>query len=196
MEETNSVKAFKYKLKDVVKETDNKYILTMRSVYLDKNLAELSNMYYKLLDNIKREKTNGDYNKVFELSMLCIPLLEPLIFYNKKEYGSFSILDIPPLEEALTYLPATGAVGQINNIRDLIVINKELKPWKENLDLAYEELKARDIVLKVLKEKGAFIQSELNNTSEIDVGGILYTMDRLNIVKREKSGRSYLVSLA
>lgn len=170
-----------------------------RETYKGQSLRKLNDLYFDLMDKLKAAEKKGDISNLLMHSQGSLGLLESIIKYNKKEYGSFDIKTIPALDKALIYFAINGNIGQLKNIQDMVNYFKELHPYKDKVDIAFTR---RDLAAKIyqyVKANPNCPQTDLKKNLDCDDGRLISTtaqyMDKAGKLTRKKEGSKTLLSV-
>ncbi|MGR3809682.1 hypothetical protein [Jiulongibacter sp. NS-SX5] len=162
-----------------------------RQAYNEQPLRKLNDLYHELLEKILVADKEGKVDEVLMHSQGSLGLLESIIKYNKKEYGSFKIKTIPALEKALIYYAINGNTGQLKNIQDIVNYFKELQPYKDEVDKAFKRRHIAARIYQYVKANPNCFQHELKKKLEEEDGrfiaatvGYMEKADKLKRIKR------------
>lgn len=146
--------------------------------------------YYGLLDKINKAKRDKDMDKLFMFSQMSLGLFGALIKYEKKEFGSFGITEIPALDEGFFIAVVRGLKGQIQNFKDVVSYYKELEQWKINFD----EIEKLSEVVNYIKTNSSCLQKDLKKIFDIEpylLARCAIYLESCGLIKREKEGNSF-----
>lgn len=103
-----------------------------------KSLKKDHDLYFQILDEIKKESNKGNVKKLLSHCLASYSLIDGLIKYTKKEYGKFDIKNIPAISYGLIYFSIYGRVGQLKNIEELVNKYPELtKIYAKDVEEAF-----------------------------------------------------------
>lgn len=113
-----------------------------------------------------------------------------------KLYGEFTVTQMPPVEYAARHLVALRDVGELRRLREIMMSHNELKPWQ---DLLADEIVAAselDRIFNLVERNPGIAQTTA--VRRVDAGmrramEALRDADLRDLVRRERSGRSYVL---
>ena len=168
-----------------------------RETYQGYSPSELNDMYFNFMDKLLAAKRDGNIRNLLMYSQSTLGLLEPLIKYNYKEYGDFSIRSIPAIENGLIYFAINGNNGQLKNIREIVNYFKDLHSFKYEVDVAFKRRKLAADIYKHVKSNPECLQSDLKKNVACDDGRFISTtvgyMEKAGKLKKERQGKKLLL---
>lgn len=175
-----------------------KIIKKYRSINKGESVKKLHDMYFYFLNQIHEEHKKGNIRKVLKYCQASLQYIEPLILFEKKEYGSFKIKGIPAIDYGLRYFSVHGIKGQIDNIKDIVDYFPELEMHKKDVEEAYVRKDLSSKIYKIAKDNPDILQSSLKKEIGFDDGRFISNtvkyMEDAGLVKRKKEDRKIFIS--
>jgi len=160
---------------------------------------KLVGVYFDLLNKIEQSKKEKDFNKMLMYCQMSISLLEPLIEQTKKEFGMFDIKSIPAIEIGSVFLAIYGMRGQLLNFKEVIEYFPELNPWRESIERAITMQNVASKIYRYVKNNEGCLRAELKKALGVEdgrmVSRVVYYMELIGKLKKEKSGKIYSLSI-
>ncbi|MDG1714821.1 hypothetical protein [Lacinutrix sp.] len=182
-------------ISDGVPEIVTKYRVT----YKGQSLRKLNDLYFDIMGQLTAAEKKGDVNNLLMHCQGSLGLLESLIKYNKKEYGSFDIKTIPALDKALIYFAINGNTGQLKNIQDIVDYFKELHPYKEEVDVAFARRDLAARIYQYVKANPNCLQTDLKKNIDCDDGRFISTtvqyMEKAGKLTKKKEGTKIFLTI-
>jgi len=170
-----------------------------REQYKNTSRKKLVDMYFILLEKIQLCNRNKDINGLLLNCQLSLSLIESFIKYSKKEYGFPSTTKIPAIEFGLKYYAVLGIKGQLDNIREVVEYFDELRPWRPEVEKAFEMFNLTKRLTIFLKENEGFLQKDLKKALNYSDGRLIsntiHYLERANRIKRIKAGKTYALHI-
>lgn len=151
-------------------------------------------LYFDLLDRIRKEKSRHDYHRVLELCEQSLPLIPALIRDEKTEYGAFNIASIPAIETGLNCWAVLGELEKIRAVESLIERCPDLAFYDDHVQEAYAKADFAGSILGFIKENPGFRQSKLGKAIGLSgqtVRWVVYYLERFGRIQRKKAGNTY-----
>jgi hypothetical protein len=151
--------------------------------------------YFYLLNRIRTSEDAHCYQEMLQSCRESIPLLKGLVKATKAEYGSFDITSILAISVGCLYWPAIGDTKSLAFLAATVDSIPEIKKgWGDAVILAQKRAVLGERILSYITDHPGTIQSSLRTKLDVtgdDVRALVYYMERMGRVRREKSGRSY-----
>jgi hypothetical protein len=151
--------------------------------------------YFDLIKKMEKASTQQEKYKFAQMNFALVPEFVKEVVDDDGEF----VLRIPSIEFLTTFLQVRGDRKSLQKLkRDLFSVKKWIKPWIEYIEDAIKKIDKIETIIDFLRENPGFIQSKIGKTIGINqkfVSWYLYLADKNNLIKREKSGRSYKVYL-
>ncbi len=168
-----------------------------RETYKGQSLKKLNDLYFDIMGQLTAAEKKGDINNLLMYCKGSLGLLESLIKYTKKEYGSFDIKTIPALDKALIYFAINGNTGQLKNIQEIVNYFKELYPYKEQVDIAFTRRDLATNIYQYVKANPNCPQTDLKNNINCDderfISTTVHYMEKVGkLIKRKEKSRIFL----
>jgi len=173
-------------------------IFCLEIVILNDTLFDL--MHNEKISNkvIDKIKSNEKYEDVaFKFLKEQYPDLNP----NSKIKGKTEIKlgHIPCIDYFGDYCAITGYIGQLKNIEEIVNYYDDLFKWRERVKLMFEKFNIGVKIRKFLQLNPGFVQTNIKKELSINDGrmisNICYGLEKYQIIKREKDGKSYKLFL-
>jgi hypothetical protein len=155
--------------------------------------------YFSSFDQIKEKKRANDYGGAFAIAWSSLELLPTVVDESVKEYGSWDISTIPPLDYACEHLSICRDTEKLNAVRGILLSRKELEPWLAHVDQALADVALLDNILRHISENPGTLQRSLGRALQADgrrIASLLYHAAQRRLIHRTKAGNSYNLYLS
>ncbi|NIA10484.1 MAG: hypothetical protein GWP10_12335 [Nitrospiraceae bacterium] len=151
-------------------------------------------MYFELLDRIKKAFSAKDFQKLLHFCIGTLPLVERYAKWFQK-LNSGNPVQVPAIWYACRLLPITGAKGQLENIRELVTFLPPISYYSESVNLAIESIETVKTIRSYLKDNPGTKQNQLKKAIGYNDGRYLSQlvkdMEHMGQLERRKSGNTY-----
>jgi hypothetical protein len=150
--------------------------------------------YYREIDLVESLRKRGKSADALQVALANVARVHALVAWTIREYGSFDLKSIPPIEEGADIAAILGDTSALRNIRSVVESRPELAPWQEWVNEAEQDLQSVRAIRQLVLEEPGVIQSSVGKRIGIETrraSDLTYRLAQAGLLRREKSGRSY-----
>jgi hypothetical protein len=156
--------------------------------------------YFELHEKIEHTKKAGDYYGAISYARQTYRILPAFVDAWKQQHGSFGIVTSVAVEAGRTLMPAVGEREGIAELRLALQERPELYPWISIADAASVDADLVGAILDRVAQEPGILQTDVKNRL-VDADGrkianLLYWLEQVGRLRRERQGRSYRVFLS
>lgn len=153
-----------------------------------KTLLNLHSQYFSILSTLQED----DFDNITEfLEMIdnSLIVIEPLIIYEKRKWGSFHIKSLPAIEKGLLYCSLLGNCEKLNDIQSIIDFFPDLNFYREEI---HESIKFCNILpelMEFIKEKKGITVNDIKEKFVEDyylIKNRMYYLSKIGKLKKSK----------
>lgn len=162
------------------------------------NEKTATNQYFTMLGKIEEYRASHQYKKVLDLSLQSVDLLPGFVSETVKEFGMWDIPSVPCIMYACKYLSAIPDTFRLRDMREKVNQIDELSHWVGEIDTAVSTCGIAEKVYSLLTDQPGFHQNKLGRALSEDgrlIANILHYAEQLEIVRREREGKTYRLYL-
>lgn len=160
--------------------------------------ASAVDWYYEHISEPDTMRKAGNARGALQLAMSMLDLVSPLIRETKRQYGTFDLHSIPPLECACVLAAIRQDHDALRTIRALIEREPDLAPWTDVIDHAESDAVVVRHIRHHLATNPGSLQSHLGKQLGDDgnnIGRLVRYLVEDGQLRREPAGRTYALYL-
>jgi hypothetical protein len=169
-------------------------IYCLEDMILARTLSEVFNGM--MPDAIKAMKENEKWQ---DAALRLLKKKYPDLDANSSVQGQTAFEgEVPCIGDFGDYCSFTGQADRLNDLKDIVDYYNDLSFYKNSVDAMFEVLNAGIEIRRFLEKNAGFLQSALRDEFKIEniiINKLCQQMEKYKIVKREKSGDSFKLSV-
>lgn len=160
---------------------------------------QAADLYYQTMTEMRKAISVRDYSKAARLVRENLGQIPNWIRGTKREFGTFDIPSIPALEQGGTVLAIAGDDEGLVAMKQLVRSLPELRQRIDEVDGFFEERTVATEILNAIRRHPECLQADLKKQVKFadgrSIAFLVSYLEKAKIVAREKSGRTYKLSL-
>ena len=166
----------------------------LRTQSTDKKTIDRVDQYFDLVERIRAERGKPNFRQLLHHCEESLYLIPAIVADEKQEYGKFNTASIPAIEIGLKYWAALQDLEKIQTVEQIINSLPELKPWEEDVRMAYSNAEFSKNILDYVHKHPGTLQSQLGKAVGLSghtVRWLIYYLEKTGRLRRKKNGSTY-----
>lgn len=150
--------------------------------------------YYARIDEPDRLRKLGKTQEALASALAGVELLPALVRETVREYGTFDLSSLPPLDNVCTLACIRRDRDALSRAKQVVEALPQLSAWLDSIDGATNEIAIVEAIFDHLRQHPSFIQSKMPGALGYDgrrVSRLLHHLVTDGAIVREPLGKSY-----
>ena len=163
--------------------------------FLEQEQHPASNAYFEILSQLQAALSNRDYQATVQLVRQNLQQIPDWVKERRTTRHSFDIQSIPALQQGGTVLALMGDDKSLALMREIVVSNNELEPWRDEVERHHHDRRLFDAIIEAIASHPNCLQTEVKgfvgNEDGRRISRLISYLEKAGRIERIKAGRTY-----